>query len=80
MKPVTHHMTPFTPDRIRAIRLAREIAIGEARMAMMNKGKRKKGTSAKSKGRVRKAILDPKARQALANADPELKAFLEANL
>ena len=80
MKPVTHHMTPFTISRIAAIRLAREIGIGEARTAAMTKGRKKKGPTTKSKGRVRKAILDPKARAALAAADPELRAFLEANL
>ncbi len=80
MKPVTHHITLFSISRVPAIRLARELAIGEARTAAMTKHTRKKGSSAKSKGRVRKAILDPKARAALAGADPELRAFLEANL
>jgi len=77
MKPVTHHITFFTPSRVPAIRLAREMAIGEARTSMITKKGRKKSPS---KGKVRKAILDPKARAALAAADPELRAFLEANL
>ncbi len=75
MKPITHHIKLFTPERVPAIRLARELAIGEARTAAMTKHIKKK-----PKGRVRKAVLDPKARAALANADPVLRAFLEANL
>ena len=80
MKPVTHHITLFTTSRVPAIRLAREISIGEARMAAMTKHTKKSPSKSKSKGQVRKAILNPKARAALAAADPELRAFLEANL
>ena len=81
MKPVTNQMTIITTSRVPAIRLARELAIGESRTAAMSKGRKKPpSSSSKSKGRVRRAILDPKARAALAAADPELRAFLEENL
>ena len=81
MKPVTHHITPFTIDRVDSIRLLREVRFLEFTTGSKTK---KKGTpkskGRKGKGKTKKVELNAKSREALAGLDPETRAFLEANM
>ena len=83
MKPVTHHITPFTIDRVDSIRLLREVRFLEFTTGSKTKKKgtlKSKGQGRKGKGKTKKVELTAKSREALAGLDPETRAFLEANM
>lgn len=79
MRPLTHHYTPFTVDRVQAIRMTREMTVAEAKTKLFEKTTtKKKGVS--RKGKVNKVVLDAKSRDALASMDPATRAFLESQM
>jgi hypothetical protein len=79
MKPVTHHIKPFTVDRVQAIRISREITLADGRQQAVGKGHAKKRSKSGSstKPRKPKVVLDTRAQKQLEGLDPATRAFLE---
>jgi hypothetical protein len=84
LKPVTHHLIPFTLDRVQSIRINREITLAEGLIYAVGKGHKKKkgattGTTRTTKKRnlKPKIVLDTQAQKQLEGLDAATRAFLE---
>lgn len=80
MRPISHHMVPFTPDRMESIRANREV--GLLRLTEAHKPKEKKSPSKKSGGtrKKRKIVLTEETKAMLQQLDPETRAIIEAQM
>jgi hypothetical protein len=83
MKPVTHHIKPFSLERLQDIRMKREFTLAEGRDEGLGKGHKKsrKGTkSGTSKRKAPKVKIDANVAKKLEGLDPAMQAFLKKAL
>jgi len=80
MRPVSHHMIPFTPSRVESIRDLR--AAGLLNMVELRQSKVKTPKSGTKKGtrRKRKIVLTEATKAMLEHLDPETRAIIEAQM
>lgn len=81
MKPVTHHIKPFTLERLPAIRMSRELTLAEGRDQGLGKGhKKKRSSTGTTKRKARKVQIDATVAKKLEGLDPAMQAFLKKAL